>query len=51
MSDFMDLVHFIQRNSTPFVMLSFSLIALWAYWPSNRKTLEQQGRIPLDDDR
>ena len=51
MSDLMSAVEFLQRNSIIFVFVAFGLIVLWAYWPANRKSLEEQGRIPLDDDR
>ncbi|HLY54583.1 MAG TPA: cbb3-type cytochrome c oxidase subunit 3 [Stellaceae bacterium] len=51
MSDFMTVLHFLQRNSIIAVVIAFGLIVLWAYWPGNRQSLERQGRIPLDDDR
>jgi len=51
MSDIMRVILFLQHNSIVAVMLVFCLIVLWAYWPSNRKKLDQQGYIPLDDDR
>ena len=28
----------------------FLAIAVWAYWPSNKRRLQAHGRIPLDDD-
>ena len=51
MIEFMDVVHFLQRHSILAVMLSFSLIVLWAYWPSHRAMFDERARIPLDDDR
>jgi cytochrome c oxidase cbb3-type subunit 4 len=28
----------------------FAGIVAWAFWPGNKKRLEAQGRIPLEDD-
>lgn len=28
----------------------FLAIAVWAYWPANKRRLQEHGRIPLDDD-
>lgn len=41
----------IQAYVTVAFVIVFCLIAAWAYWPSNRKKFDQDGRIPLDDDR
>nr|CRH06228.1 putative Cytochrome c oxidase, Cbb3-type, subunit Q (ccoQ) [Candidatus Magnetococcus massalia] len=30
--------------------LTFIAIIAWAYWPSNKKELEDQARVPMDDD-
>ena len=32
------------------VMIFFSGIVLWAYWPSNKGKIESYGDIPLRDD-
>ncbi len=32
-------------------MILFTGIAAWAFWPSNKATLESYGHIPLDDDK
>jgi cytochrome c oxidase cbb3-type subunit 4 len=32
------------------VMIFFSGIVLWAYWPANKGKIESQGEIPLKDD-
>ena len=34
----------------PWLMVVFVGIVAWAFWPKNKKKLEQYGRIPLDDD-
>jgi cytochrome c oxidase cbb3-type subunit IV len=31
-------------------VLLFAGIAAWVYWPSRRRSLEAQARIPLEDD-
>jgi cytochrome c oxidase cbb3-type subunit IV len=31
-------------------VLVFAGIAAWVYWPSRKRSLEAQARIPLDDD-
>jgi cbb3-type cytochrome oxidase subunit 3 len=51
MTDVMSIVEFLQRNSILAVMLSFSLIVLWAYWPGNKESIERNGRIPFEEDR
>jgi cytochrome c oxidase cbb3-type subunit 4 len=32
-------------------MAVFLAIALWAYWPRNKKRFQAHARIPLDDER
>jgi cytochrome c oxidase cbb3-type subunit 4 len=32
------------------VMIFFSGIVLWAYWPKNKGTIESHADIPLKDD-
>jgi cytochrome c oxidase cbb3-type subunit IV len=32
------------------LVLVFAAIAVWAFWPSRKKSLEKQGEIPLRDD-
>lgn len=32
------------------LMAIFLGIIAWVYWPGRKSELEQQGRIPLDDD-
>lgn len=51
MTDFTTTIAWLQAHSIVIVMASFMLLAGWAYWPSNRKTLEEHGAIPLRDDR
>jgi cbb3-type cytochrome oxidase subunit 3 len=41
----------IEAYATLAFVIIFGLIVAWAYWPSNRKKFEKDGRIPLDDDR
>ena len=31
------------------VVLAFSALLAWAYWPSNKAMFEAHGRIPLED--
>lgn len=33
-----------------FFFITFSVIAVWAYKPSNKHTLQQLGNIPLKDE-
>jgi cytochrome c oxidase cbb3-type subunit 4 len=32
------------------LILVFAVIALWAFWPANRKRFDEDARIPLNDD-
>lgn len=32
------------------LVLVFAAIVVWVMWPSRRKSLERQARIPLEDD-
>jgi cytochrome c oxidase cbb3-type subunit IV len=41
----------LEAYATLAFFLVFGGIVLWAYWPGNRKKLEEDARIPLDDDR
>jgi cbb3-type cytochrome oxidase subunit 3 len=47
---FNDCVLFLEHNSIVAVMLVFSLIVLWAYWPSNKSKIEANGLIPFNED-
>jgi cbb3-type cytochrome oxidase subunit 3 len=49
--DVMNLIMWLQHNSILLVFAVFTLILLTTYWPGRRTTIEQHGRIPLDDDR
>lgn len=33
------------------LFLIFVAVVVWTMWPSRKSELEQQGRIPLDDDQ
>ena len=46
----LDLIHWLQRNMIVVMMAIFIVIAIIAYWPGNKKQLEDDGRIPLRDD-
>lgn len=47
----MAFVSLVQHHWIVPVFVIFVLIVLTTYWPGRRATLEQHGRIPLDDDR
>lgn len=32
------------------LFIIFAAIVVWTMWPSRKKDLEEQGRIPFDDD-
>jgi cbb3-type cytochrome oxidase subunit 3 len=51
MSDFFAVIRWIQAHSILVVMSVFIAMALWTYWPSNKRQLESHGTIPLRDDR
>ena len=46
-----ELGEFLRRFWVVWLMLIFSGIVIWAFWPGNRTKLEEHGRIPLDDDQ
>ncbi len=47
------MLDWLTTNSGIIVTVGFSaafvMIAAWAYWPSNKSKLEEQGMIPLDE--
>jgi cytochrome c oxidase cbb3-type subunit 4 len=44
------LVEFLRGFWGIWLMLIFAGIVVWTFWPSRRKELEQQSRIPFKDD-
>lgn len=36
---------------TVFFLLFFIAYAIWAWWPSNRRHMDEMARAPLDDER
>ena len=41
--------HFLTKFWVLWLFIIFSAIVVWTMWPSRKKELEEQGRIPLDD--
>jgi cbb3-type cytochrome oxidase subunit 3 len=50
MSGWSEMIEALQRHSILWVMAAFAVIVLWTYWPSRKRRVEAQGRIPLHDD-
>jgi cbb3-type cytochrome oxidase subunit 3 len=44
------MVHWFEHYSVVIMTLIFVGIVAYYYWPSRKDELEQQGRIPLEDD-
>jgi cbb3-type cytochrome oxidase subunit 3 len=50
MSMLLVMAHWFEHYSVVIMTLIFILIVSYNYWPSRKDELEQQGRIPLEDD-
>jgi cbb3-type cytochrome oxidase subunit 3 len=46
----MSIVHWIEHYSVVGMTVVFIGIAAATYWPGRKSEIEQQGRIPLEDD-
>jgi cbb3-type cytochrome oxidase subunit 3 len=46
----MSILQWIEHYLVVFMTVVFVLIVVSTYWPGRRKKIEQQGRIPLEDD-
>jgi cbb3-type cytochrome oxidase subunit 3 len=46
----MSMVQWLEHYSVVIMTVVFVLIVVSTYWPSRKKKIEQQGRIPLEDD-
>ncbi len=51
MIDFVTVAAWLQHYGIVFMVGVFILIAVAAYWPSRRASIEEHGKIILDDDR
>jgi len=40
----------LQRNSIIPVVVVFSMLLVWTYWPGRKTRIESHGQIPLNDD-
>ena len=49
--EFTSILLWLRDHSGPLMMFAFLLIVATTFWPGRSKRLEQDGRIPLDDDR
>ncbi len=50
MSAFLSVVHWVDHHIIIAMMLMFVAIVVSTYWPSRKKSIEQQGQIPFKDD-
>ena len=46
----MSVVHWFEHYSVVIMMVIFVAIVVSTYWPGRKTKIEQQGRIPLEDD-
>jgi cbb3-type cytochrome oxidase subunit 3 len=46
----MNMVHFFTHYSVVLMTVVFVAIVAITYWPGRKAKIEQQGRIPLEDD-
>ena len=46
----MSIPHWLEHYSVVLMVLVFLGIVASTYWPGRRSKIEQQGRIPLEDD-
>ncbi len=46
----MNIMQWLEHYSVVIMMAVFVLIVLSTYWPTRKKQIEHQGRIPLEDD-
>jgi cbb3-type cytochrome oxidase subunit 3 len=47
----MSIPHWLEHYSVVWMMAVFVAIVAVTYWPGRKKKIEQQGRIPFEDDR
>jgi cbb3-type cytochrome oxidase subunit 3 len=50
MALFNDAVLWLQRNSIIPVVVVFTMLLVWTYWPGRKAGIERNGQIPLNDD-
>lgn len=48
--DFETMLRFSKEFALVWFFIAFIVVVAWAYWPSNKKTFESMGRLPLEDD-
>ena len=46
----MSILQWLQHYSVVMMTVLFVVIVVATYWPSRKAKIEQQGRIPLEDD-
>ena len=44
------ILHFLRQFWVLWLFIIFVAIVVWTMWPSRKKELEEQGRIPFKDD-
>ena len=50
MSDLIGVIQLLQHHSIVAMMAVFIAIVLWAYWPSHKQAIEEDGQIPFRDE-
>lgn len=50
MTDAIPLFQYLQHYSLVVGLVCFVAIAVWAYWPGNKRAMEEHGRAILRDD-
>jgi cbb3-type cytochrome oxidase subunit 3 len=50
MSMVLPIVHWLEHYSVVIMTLIFIAIVAYTYWPGRKTKIEQQGRIPFEDD-
>ena len=46
----MSILHWLEHYSVVLMTIVFVAIVAATYWPGRKASIEQQGRIPLEDD-
>ncbi len=47
----MSIIMWLQHHSIVLMVAVFTAILVTTYWPGRKSRIEQNGRIPLEDDR
>jgi cbb3-type cytochrome oxidase subunit 3 len=47
----MPVIQWLQHNSIVLMFAIFAVILIGTYWPGRKARIEQNGRIPLEDER